>query len=154
VDAEPQVFEVSIVVGDLEKALEQFRSFFGMTPYIRMDFVEEGEGDYFLRGRRVPATRVKLACFRAGPIRIELLEPVAEESIYMEFLRKKGPGVQHIGCRVSDVDKELAELKERGMEVTQRMDVAGITYAYLNTEDLAGVAFELMQSEGGLPMEE
>ena len=154
VDAKPHMFEISIVVRDLEKAVEKFKTLFGWEPYVTGDFSGERatEGDFFLRGERVPAPEVKVACFRTETIRIELLQPIAEKTLYMEFLREKGPGVQHVGFRVSDIEKELAEIQKRGSKVTQRMTTEGISYAYIDTEDLIGTAFEVVQSPGGIPL--
>jgi len=151
VDGEPQVFEISIVVRDLEKSMEQFRSLFGMSPYLIRD---EKTPPFYVHGKTVPTARMKYACFHAGPIRIELLEAVEGDSVYAEFLTKRGIGVQHIGVKVSDLDRELAELQKRGIGVLQSMDIPQvIKMAYLDTEEVAGVSFELVESEG-IPAEE
>ena len=152
VDGEAQVFEVSIVVRDLDKSLEQFRSLFGMTPYMVRD---QKMRDFHLHGTKVDRARIRFACFRAGPIRIELIEAAEGETVFKEFLDKRGIGVQHIGVRVSDLDAELAQLEKRGVRVLQSQDIPQIDFkmAYLDTEDIAGVSFELIQSPG-IPAEE
>jgi len=143
----PHFYEVSFVVEDLEKSLEQFRTLFNMTPYVIRD---DKIRDFELHGKTVPEARIKFALFRAGPIRLELLQPVEGESIWMECLREKGTGVHGIVCRVSDLDSELTQLQERGIGVSQRIDVprANLKFAFLETEDIAGVCIELAQSEG------
>lgn len=143
----PHFYEVSIVVKDLEASVEQFRCLFGMTPYLIRD---EKIRDFQLHGKKVPQARIKFAFFRAGPIRLELLQPVEGESVWMEFLREKGTGVHSIVCRVSDLNDELAQLEKRGIRVSQRIEVprANLKIALLETEDVAGVSFELAQSDG------
>lgn len=81
---EPHFFEVCIVVKDLEKSLEQFRSLFDMTPYLVREIKIPGLN---VHGERVPKVKIKYAYFHAGPMRLELLEPVEGKSIWMEFLR-------------------------------------------------------------------
>lgn len=151
VDGEPQIFEISIVVRDLEKSMEQFRTLFGMTPYV---IREDQSPAFYLHGKKVPTSRMKYACFHAGPIRIEVIEAVEGDSVYAEFLAKRGIGVQHVGVKVSDLDRELAELQKRGIGVLQSMEIPQvIKVAYLDTEEVAGVSFELVECEG-IPAEE
>lgn len=144
VDGEAQVFEISITVESLEKGMEYFRRAFGWEPYC----IHEDESRNFnLRGKTVEKAVMKYACYWAGPVRFELVEAVSGDSVYAEFLKKKGPGVQHIGIRVSDRDRELALLKERGIGVQQSMEVPFIPLkmAYMDTMDQIGVNIELVE---------
>ena len=144
VDGEAQVFEISITVENLEKGMEYFRKSFGWEPYC----IHEDESRNFnLRGKTVEKAVMKYACYWAGPVRFELVEAVSGDSVYAEFLKKKGPGVQHIGIRVSDRDRELALLKERGIGVQQSMEVPFIPLkmAYMDTMDQIGVNIELVE---------
>jgi len=145
VGGEAQVFEISIVVRNLEEGMDQFRSIFGWTPYA----VKEDEMRNFnLRGKTVERSTMKYALYHAGPIRIELVEAGDGDSVYAEFLEKRGPGVQHIGIRVSDRDRELEHLQEKGVGVLQSMEVPFIDFkmAYLDTMNLIGVSLELVES--------
>ena len=83
-------------------------------------------------------------------MRFELLQHVEGDSIYMEFLNKYGVCVQHLGCRTSSLDSELAQLEKSGIGVTQVVDFpeAKIKIVNLDTVDIVGVEFELIQSEG------
>lgn len=144
VDGEAQVFEISITVENLEKAMEYFRQAFGWEPYC----IREDESRNFnLRGKTVEKAVMKYACYWAGPVRFELVEAVSGDSVYAEFLKKKGPGVQHIGIRVSDRDREVAMLKDRGVDVQQSMEVPFIPLkmAYMDTMDQIGVNIELVE---------
>jgi methylmalonyl-CoA/ethylmalonyl-CoA epimerase len=145
VDGEAQVFEVSIVVKNLEQSMEQWRRLFGWEPYIVQDMpLPRLE----LHGKPASGARMKFACYHAGPIRFEIVEAAGGDSVYSEFLGQRGVGVQHIGIRVADHDKEVAELNKRGVEVLQHLDFppANLKVSYLDTYDVAGVSFELVQS--------
>jgi len=140
----PHVFEISIVVEDLERSVEQLRSVFGLIPY------QKGKGpipNFYSHGQKVEGASIKIAYYRAGPIRFELYETTGD-SFFTEFLRKKGTGVQHVGCRVSDLDSELAELEKRGIGVVARLEGPNYKIAYIDSEDILGFHIELVQSVG------
>ena len=125
-------------------SLELFQSLFGMTPYKKM---ESPIPNCYLRGKKVKGAAMKLAYYRAGPIRFELYETTGD-SFFTEFLRKKGTGVQHVGCRVSDLDSELAELEKRGIGVVAMLEGPNYKIAYIDSEDILGFHIELVQSVG------
>jgi len=144
VGGEAQVFEISITVPNLQKGMEYFRKAFGWEPYC----VQENESrNVNVRGKNVERSVSKIACYYAGPVRFELVEAVSGDSVYSEFLKKKGPGVQHIGIRVSDRDRELAQLKERGIGVQQSMEVPFIPLkmSYMDTMEELGFNIELVE---------
>ena len=146
VNGEAQVFEVSIVVRNLEESMTQFRTLFGWEPYIVR---EDPMPTHYVHGEERKGGKTRYACYHAGPIRIEILEGVGD-NVYGEFLKQRGAGVQHIGIRVSDHDAEVADLQKRGIGVLQSMEVPqyGLKMSYMDTYDLAGVSFELVQSPG------
>jgi catechol 2,3-dioxygenase-like lactoylglutathione lyase family enzyme len=149
----PHCFEISIVVKDLEKTKKKFNSLLGMTPYQEM---EGPLGDHlYVHGKKVEGS-VKCCHYRVGPVKLELAEPIEGETIYKKFLDKHGVGVQHIGFRVSDLDKEIARFKKRGIGIVQRFNYLelgeyGFDVAYLDTEDFAGCHFELAYGVSGEP---
>jgi len=140
----PDFFEVCINVPDLDKSLEQFKSLFKMTPYL----VRESKiRNIVVHGEEKPDARIRFAYFRAGPMRLELLQPLEGETVWVDYVNRKGTGIQHIGCRVSDLDSEVAELEKRGVKVDMFMGEPRINMkiAYLDTEDLLGTSLELIQ---------
>ena len=151
----PHCFEISIVVKDLEESRKKFKSLLGMTPYQEM---EGPLGDHlYVHGKKVEGS-VKCCHYRVGPVKLELAEPVEGETIYKEFLDKHGVGVQHLGFRVSDLEKEIARFEERGMGIVQRFSYPelgeyGFDIAYLDTEEIAGFHFELAECASGEPGE-
>ncbi len=52
---------------------------------------------------------VRVAFFGAGPVTIELLEPLDEKSDIAAFLAKRGEGIHHLALKVDDVTTALAE---------------------------------------------
>ena len=133
--------QVSIVVRDMEKAIKQVCSLWNVGPF---QIHEIDVPDAMVRGKQT-RLRAKLALAQAGPVELELIEPGEGENIYWEFLRAKGEGVHHLGVYVSDIESELNRFKKTGIEVLQSGNTQHHSFAYIDTEGIAGVIIELLQ---------
>lgn len=51
----------------------------------------------------------------SGAVQIELIQPCDAPSPYLDFLRARGPGLQHFGFLCDDFDGQLAAAEARGM---------------------------------------
>lgn len=142
------VAQVALVVENLERAVENYWKHFGIgpwhfytyqRPFVRRMTRHGQPADY--------AMRVALA--QLGPTRIELIEQLAGDTVYAEFVRQHGYGVHHLGVLVDDMESALREAKAAGYRVT--MDGAGFGpdddghYAYLDTEADLGTTVELIE---------
>jgi len=136
-----EIDQVAIVVRDMEKAIKQLCSLWNVGPF---QIREMDLPDAMVRGKQT-RVRAKLALAQAGPVELELIEPGEGENIYREFLRAKGEGVHHLGVYVSDIESELTRFKKRGIEVLQSGDTRQHSFAYMDTEGVAGVILELLQ---------
>jgi len=80
--------------------------------------------------------------------RIELLEPLSEESPVGKFIKKRGEGLHHVAFQVSDIVKSIAECVEKGMkplDKTPRNGADGRLIAFLDPRTTGGVLIELTQ---------
>jgi 4-hydroxyphenylpyruvate dioxygenase-like putative hemolysin len=99
--------------------------------------------DMTYRGR--PASyQMKVALATVGSLIYEVIEPVEGETIYADFLAERGPGLQHLGVIVADLDEAVAALRAEGYEVLMSGRGFGVAgdgaFAYMGTEaDLAAV---------------
>jgi methylmalonyl-CoA/ethylmalonyl-CoA epimerase len=89
--------------------------------------------------------KVKIRLGKIGPVKLELIQPVEGKNANQEFLKKKGEGIQHIGFTVDDLDREVAKLTKKGIEVIMRMKKPGGQSVYLETDAVGGIIIELMQ---------
>jgi methylmalonyl-CoA epimerase len=139
----PPVQQVCIVVKDIDRAIEYYTSTFGMGPFRISDVDMEG---VLLRGKPI-STKIKVAFTESGPLQVELIQPVEGKNIYTEFLHSKGEGLHHLGFQVDDLDAILAELAKEGIEPVfhKSYPELGIAFAYLNTDRIGGVIFELIE---------
>ncbi len=65
----------------------------------------------------VPSQKVRVAFFKAGDVRIELLEPTEPDSPVAKFLEKRGEGLHHVAYTVDNIQARIDELKESGLRM-------------------------------------
>lgn len=69
-----------------------------------------------------PHQKVKVTFLstRPGDPLIELVEPAAEDSPVLHFLREKGSGLHHVCYEVDDLERSIAEMKTRRAMIARR----------------------------------
>ena len=137
----PPVSQVGIVVKDIEKTAEYYYTTFGIGPFSIQEVKMEG---VMLRGRPITA-KIKVAFAQSGPVQIEIIQPLEGENIYTEFLDSKGEGLHHLRFRVNDLDGIVAELAKQGIEPIFNLKMPRVSVAYLDSDKIGGVIFELSQ---------
>jgi len=96
----------------------------------------------------VPSQKVRVAFFRAGETRIELLEPTEEDSPIAKFLEKRGEGLHHMAFTVEDIEARIAELKESGLRMIDESPRPGshqMKIAFIHPKSTSGVLTELCE---------
>jgi len=91
---------------------------------------------------------VHIAMLPVGESRIELLEPVSEETPVGRFLAKRGEGLHHICYEVDDLESKLSELRSRGVRMLEgypRRGAEGKLVAFLHPTSANGVLVELVE---------
>ncbi len=99
----------------------------------------------------VPEQQVKVAMFKAGEVKIELLEPTSEESPVAKFLAKKGDGIHHIAYETDDIEGTLAALKQKQVRMIDeqpREGAHGSRIAFLHPKSSGKVLTEICQPGG------
>lgn len=80
--------------------------------------------------------------------RLELLEPVREDSPVARFLDKRGQGLHHVAFRVADIDQALADLRAAGARLIDqepRAGAEGTRVAFVHPSAMGGVLVELVE---------
>jgi methylmalonyl-CoA/ethylmalonyl-CoA epimerase len=91
---------------------------------------------------------VNVALLPVGESRIELLEPVSEETPVGRFIAKRGEGLHHICYEVDDLGARIAEMKDRGVRFLDgypRRGAEGKLVAFLHPTSAHGVLVELVE---------
>ncbi len=147
-DAQPQsewkeISHVGILVHDIEKAARDLEKLIGIGPF---RILEPEYRDTTYQGK--PAKfKVKIALAKAGPIDVELMQPVQGETIYDSYIKRKGYGIHHVGIRTGDIEQTEKEMQAKGFRVVQSGNRPGVKWAYLDTEEKTGLVFELHEKK-------
>jgi Glyoxalase/Bleomycin resistance protein/Dioxygenase superfamily len=129
--------QIAWVTRDLDATENALTTLLGAKKWIRLPGVHFGPDACTYRGR--PADFVAdISLSYAGDTQLELIAPVAGESIYTEFLDRAGAGLHHICIEADDVERAVAE---RHADVVQRgVMPGGMEFAYISADD-AGVPY-------------
>ncbi|HVM25914.1 MAG TPA: VOC family protein [Candidatus Limnocylindrales bacterium] len=130
------IHHVAIVVRSIDDALPRYRSLFGLEP--------EGEPMVFA------SQRVRLCFLPTGPdpaARLELVEPIDDESGVARYLAAHGEGVHHVCFLTDDLPSSLESLAAAEAELIDREPRQGAhgTVAFIHPRTLTGVLWELLQ---------
>lgn len=94
--------------------------------------------------------KVKVAFLTVGETRIELIEPIADDSPVRKFLDKKGgrTTIHHVAYEVPDVEQAIAEAREKGVRLIDeepRIGAGGVRIAFLHPKATSGILTELCE---------
>ena len=96
----------------------------------------------------VAAQGVRVAFVGTGSARLELIEPVTQQSTIARFLEKRGSGLHHIAYRVPDIRAALADFESQGIQLIDREPrpgAGGHLVAFLQPRTTGGVLVELVE---------
>ena len=132
------VDHVGVAVPDLDAAIEFYRDTFGLEA-VHIEVNEE-------QGVREALVRVP-GDGGAGTA-VQLLAPLGPDSTIAKFLDTRGPGLQQLAYRVSDIDAVTSVLKEKGVRVLYpeaRRGTANSRVNFVHPKDAGGVLVELVE---------
>ena len=142
--AEGPIIQVAWVVDDIAATEALLGEQFGASAWTRIPDVAFGADTTTYRGR--PAELVAhISLAYAGDLQLELIQPVAGESVHTEFLAANGPGLHHVCFATDDVDAACARAEAAGHPVAQRgtMMDGEIDFAYLDCSSAGAPYVEL-----------
>jgi methylmalonyl-CoA/ethylmalonyl-CoA epimerase len=127
-----KVHHVGIVVREMEQAMRFYRDTLGLHVH-KLETIEE-QG-------------VKAALLTLGDSEIELLEPVAPDTGVARYLERKGEGLHHVCFQVDNVERDLATLRNQGVELIDQATRTGLAgrICFLHPNALDGALVELCQ---------
>lgn len=138
-----EVVQVGIIVRDVEDTARKLEELIGIGPF---EILEPDYRDLTFQGK-VGKFKMKLALAKAGSIQIELMQPLQGETIYEEFVKRKGYGLHHLAIKTEDMEQSVNEMGSRGFKVIQSGNRPGVKWAYLSTERQLGLIFELIEKK-------
>jgi len=130
-----KIHHIGIAVGSLAAARPVFEELLGKPPE-SIEVVEE--------------QKVRVAMYRVGESRLELLEATCEDSPLARSLAKRGQGLHHIALVVEDLAGTLRKLESAGVRLIDREPHHGAgneQVAFLHPASTAGVLIELVEEK-------
>ena len=122
---------VAIAVPSIAAATETLARTLGLTVGAIVENAEQG---------------VRLAYVDLGNARLELIEPLRDDSPIVRFLeRNPAGGLHHVSFNVGDLDAALAAMTEAGARMVGRRghNTHGEPIAFLHPADVLGALVEL-----------
>ena len=126
------IHHLGVAVEDLDAALSTYERLFGAHVEHRATVEEQG---------------VRAASLRIGDGRVELLEPLGDDTPVGRFLAKRGPGMHHVAFEVNDLPATIAELADAGADLIDeapRAGLFGLEVAFIHPDSVHGVLAEVV----------
>ncbi len=98
----------------------------------------------------VSQEKVRLAMVPVGESRIELLEPLSDESPIAKFIAKRGEGLHHVSLRVDNLQSTVDNLKKAGVRLINeqiQVGAGGHLYVFVHPASAGGVLLELCEEQ-------
>ena len=128
-----KVNHIAIAVKDVEASAKLFKTLLGIAPGHTETLLDE---------------RVKVAFFKLGESRIELIEGIGSENPTAKFIEKRGEGIHHICLEIEDLPATLRRLDAAGFPLIDKVPktgAGGTRVAFLHPKGCNGVLVELVE---------
>ncbi len=125
-----KIAHIGIATDDLEKTQKLYQDTFGLE-HLGTEVVEE--------------QKVKVAMFKIGEVKIELLQPTSPDSPIQKFLDARGPGFHHLAFETDDTADAIKEMNEkeiRMIDQVPRNGAGGSEIAFAHPLATLGVLIE------------
>jgi methylmalonyl-CoA/ethylmalonyl-CoA epimerase len=129
---------VGIAVPDMDEAISFYRDVLGLELFHEEVNEEQGVREAMLRPPGDSG---------AGAA-VQLLAPLGPDTTIGKFLDRKGPGLQQLAYRVTDVDAAAEALRAKGKRVMYeqaRHGTANSRVNFVHPKDAGGVLIELVE---------
>jgi methylmalonyl-CoA/ethylmalonyl-CoA epimerase len=127
------VDHVAVAVPDLGPALDLFEGVLGG------EFVTGGDDDRIA---------IRVVHLQLPGLKLELLQPLGEDSFLHRYLERKGPGFHHMTAIVADLDEAMDAARGQGLEVIdERRDDPAWEEAFLRPSQTFGALVQLVQTD-------
>ncbi len=130
-----RIDHIGVVVRSIDERLKLYKDFLGLE----VTGIEE-----------IPERGIRVCFLKVGDTRIELLEPMNENSEISGFLEKKGEGIHHLAYNVHGIDESAKLAKEHGLQPLSeepKPGAGGTRVLFLHPKTTGGVLTELVEGE-------
>ena len=124
---------VGVAVKDINATLKFFEEVFGAPPAEIASLPDQG---------------VRATLIQVGQTRLELLEPLSDDSPVGRFVERRGEGLHHLALNVPGLAATLIKLEEHGVDLVDREPREGLSgmIAFLHPRSTFGILTELVEN--------
>jgi len=129
---------VGVAVPDLDAAIAWYHDYLGMIVLHEELNEDQGIREAMLSVRGAPV----------GSAQLQLMAPISDSSPIAKFLDKRGPGLQQLAYRVSNLDQLTRRLEDEGIRLlydVPRRGTANSRINFIHPRDGGGVLIELVE---------
>ena len=129
---------VGIAVPDLDAAITWYHDNLGMIVVHEEINDEQGVREAMLAVRGAPG----------GSVQVQLMAPLDDTCTIAKFIDKRGPGLQQLAYRVSDLDTLSERLRAAGVRLlydAPRRGTSNSRINFIHPKDAGGVLVELVE---------
>ena len=125
-----KIDHIAIAVNNVEDAAKIYKEALGVDT-VEFETIES-EG-------------VKLAIIHLENVRIELMQPMNDESPIKKFLDKKGQGLHHMALQTNNIEDEVERMEGCGIQFLGKIRPGseGTKVIFVHPKSLSGVLAEL-----------
>ena len=125
-----RIDHVAIAVNNLEEAVKTFEKVLKIDKKQIMTVENE---------------KVKMAMLQLEDTRIEIMEPLSDDSPIKKFLVEKGEGIHHISISADDIESDVNKATQNGLKILGgiRAGSYGRKITFIHPKSLHGVLMEL-----------
>lgn len=130
-----RIDHIGIAVKNAQEKLKLYKDFLGLEVTEIEELPERGLRVYFIN---------------IGDTRIELLEPMHENSEVSGFLEKKGEGIHHIAFNIEGIEEAVEYAKSNGLQPLSeepKTGAGGTKVLFLHPKTTGGVLVELVEGK-------
>jgi methylmalonyl-CoA/ethylmalonyl-CoA epimerase len=128
-----RVDHIAIAVNNVDEAIKDYQ---------KMLNVDE------LKIEEVPNEKVRVAMLMLEDTRIELMEPMVQDSPISKFLQERGEGIHHIAITADNIEKDVERASANGMKMLGglRTGSYGRRITFIHPKSLHGVLTEFCEA--------
>jgi methylmalonyl-CoA/ethylmalonyl-CoA epimerase len=145
--------QICVVVEDIDQTAANYRQILGFDVPHEYQTLQPAAHTQSTYMGKLTEMQARFVSFMLGEISFELLQPISDTSVWMDYLKQHGPGIHHITLNVPRTAAAAAAFADHGYKVTQQGLFTGRRgmYTYVDTERDLGVTFEFLEYYDGEP---
>lgn len=131
-----KIDHMAIAVLNLDEAIQYYVTQMGF----KLDCIRDTQGKY---------SGMRSAVLFSGEFSVVLIKSLSEGSQVDQYIKKYGPGVQHVAFAVDNIEQTYEELKSHGMAFsTNIIQASGLRQLFSKRDPNTGMMHEIIQRTG------